>query len=103
MQINAISYYKKSSTPAFGEINPAYIGKMSERLGYVQRDVVDLKEKADASKEREELIIHQNKDILDALEIIGFMVSNTNSPSLNYHYREKLIKLSAKYSKENNG
>ena len=103
MKINAISYYKKNSTPAFGEINPAYIGKMSERLGYVQRDVVELKEKADASKSREDLIIRQNKDIFDALEIIGFMVSNTNSPNLNYHYREKLLALSAKYSKDNNG
>lgn len=52
MKINAINSYKKASNPAFGEIHPAYIAKMSERLGYVRRDVFDLKEKADEAKKK---------------------------------------------------
>lgn len=99
MKINAINSYKKASNPSFREIHPAYIAKMSERLGYVQRDVVDLKRKADEAKKREELIIKQNQNILHSLALLGNMVAHQEDYTTNEKYSRanRIIELSREY------
>lgn len=99
MKINPINSYKKASNTSFGEIHPAYIAKMSERLGNVQRDVVDLKEKADEAKKREELIIKQNRNILHSLAILGNMVAHQDDYDVNEKCRKanRIIELSKEY------
>lgn len=72
---------------------------MSERLGNVQRDVVDLKEKADEAKKREELIIKQNRNILHSLAILGNMVAHQDDYDVNEKCRKenRIIELSKEY------
>ena len=88
MKINAINSYKKASNPSFREIHPAYIAKMSERLGYVRRDVFDLKEKADEAK-----------NILHSLALLGNMVAHQEDYTTNEKYSRanRIIELSREY------
>lgn len=99
MKINTLNSYKKASNPSFSETHPAYIGKMSERLGYVQRDVVELKEKADEAKKREELIIKQNRNIQQSLAILGNMMAHQDGDTLREKFdrANRIIELSKEY------
>ena len=97
MKISLINSYN-INRKSFGKCtHTEYTGQKEVSLSEIQMDIKAINEKIDESKQKEDIILQQNNDILKAL----YLMSRYNDPFLKKNpAREQIKSLCDKYSSQ---
>ena len=80
-----------------GYISPEYIGLISKKISNVQMETKAINEKIDETKQKEDIIIQQNKDILTALYL---MARHTDITADNKPWVNQIKEFAIKYDRD---